>query len=88
MKYTKQERLKIGEKIFKGEHTLYTAALEYDLDYYTARMYFRMYKAVVVNMLTTSSAEQASRYNKMTKKELAEELLKQTASNKSKVNCI
>ena len=45
MKYTKEQRLEIGKKIYEGKLTLATAAVDYDINLYTARDYFRMYKA-------------------------------------------
>lgn len=45
MKYTKKERLEIGRRIFEGEINRAEAALEYDIDMYTARDYMRLYKA-------------------------------------------
>ncbi len=45
MKYTKEERLEIGRRIYQREITLATAAVEYDVNFYTARDYLRLYKA-------------------------------------------
>ncbi len=45
MKYTKKERLEIGRRIYEGEINRAEAALEYDIDMYTARDYMRLYKA-------------------------------------------
>ena len=45
MKYTKEERLAIGSRIYTKEINCAEAALEYDIDMYTARDYMRLYKA-------------------------------------------
>ncbi|MBR2674335.1 MAG: hypothetical protein IKE52_02625 [Mogibacterium sp.] len=45
MKYSKQERLDIGRSIFQKELTVAEAAVKYDVHFYTAREYLRMYKA-------------------------------------------
>lgn len=47
MKYSKEERLDIGRKIYVGELTLAGAAMEYEINYYTAREYLRLYKASI-----------------------------------------
>ena len=47
MKYTLEERLDIGQRIYQGELTIASAAYSYDVNLYTARDYFRMYKARV-----------------------------------------
>lgn len=44
MKYTKEERLEIGRRIYDGELTCYRAAEEYSLSFYTAREYMRVYR--------------------------------------------
>ena len=45
MKYTKEERLEIGRRIYQGEMTPATAATECNINLYTARDYLRLYKA-------------------------------------------
>ena len=45
MKYSKEQRLDIGRRIYAGELTTSMAAKEYDINYYTAREYLRAYKA-------------------------------------------
>ena len=45
MKYTKQERLDIGRRIYNGEISRFKAAEEYDVGEGTARDYLRLYKA-------------------------------------------
>ena len=45
MKYTRQERLEIGRKIFEGNFSVHEAAEKYGVNFYTARGYLRTYKA-------------------------------------------
>lgn len=44
MKYTKEQRLDIGRRIYDGEISRYEAAEEYVINEQTARNYMRMYK--------------------------------------------
>lgn len=44
MKYTEEERLNIGRRIYTGETDKYTAAEEYQISIYTARDYMRQYR--------------------------------------------
>ena len=44
MKYTKEERLDIGRKIYSGEISRYCAAEEYGISPNTARDYMRLYR--------------------------------------------
>ena len=44
MKYTKEERLDIGRRIYDGEISRYEAADTYDISDQTARSYMRMYR--------------------------------------------
>ncbi len=44
MKYTKEQRLDIGRRIYIGEITKYDAAQQYDISYQTARDYMRLYR--------------------------------------------
>jgi len=46
MKYTKEERLDIGRRIYDGELTRYEAAEEYEINEQTARNYMRLYRDV------------------------------------------
>jgi len=46
MKYTKEERLDIGRRIYEGEFSRYTAAEAYDISEQTARNYVRMYRGI------------------------------------------
>ena len=79
MKYSKEDRLEIGRKIYEGKLTLATAAVNYDINLYTARDYFRMYKASIADTSKRPKAEtkgKPSRYDDMSKAELAKELMK------------
>ncbi len=88
MKYTKEERLEIGRRIYQGEMTLATAATEYDINLYTARDYLRLYKAsenVSIPKGYRSGGNQddalvdrpdMSQYEKMSREELMDELIK------------
>ena len=44
MKYTKEQRLDIGRRIYDGEITKYDAAEQYEISYQTARDYMRLYR--------------------------------------------
>jgi hypothetical protein len=44
MKYTKEERLAIGKRVYDGEINRYQAAAEYDISEQTARNYMRLYR--------------------------------------------
>ena len=44
MKYTKEERLEIGRRMYEGELNRYTAAKEYGISDTTARNYMRYYR--------------------------------------------
>lgn len=46
MKYTKEERLDIGRRIYDGELSPYEAANTYGINHYTARDYMRFYRDV------------------------------------------
>ena len=46
MKYTKEQRLNIGRRIYDGELTRYEAAEEYEISEQTARNYMRQYRAM------------------------------------------
>ena len=88
MKYTKENRLDIGRRIYEGEITRYQAAEEYGISEQTARNYMRMYRDV--NQLppkryTRKSIQAPSfksapagleEFEAMTKEELIQELVK------------
>ena len=44
-KYTLEQRLEIGGKIFRGELNRYQAAVKYDISIDSARNYMRLYRA-------------------------------------------
>jgi len=44
MKYTKEQRLNIGSRIYNGEFTFATAAEKFEINAYTARDYMRLYR--------------------------------------------
>lgn len=44
MKYTKEQRLAIGRRVYEGELTRYQAAEEYGISDQTARDYMRLYR--------------------------------------------
>lgn len=44
MKYTKEQRLDIGRRIYDGEISKYDAAEQYDISRETARDYMRLYR--------------------------------------------
>jgi len=46
MKYTKEERMDIGRRIYDGEISRYQAAKIYDISEQTARDYMRLYRNV------------------------------------------
>ena len=46
MKYTKQERLDIGRRIYDGELSRFLAAETYNISEQTARTYMRMYRDI------------------------------------------
>lgn len=87
MKYTKEERLDIGRRIYDGEITRYQAAEEYDISDQTARDYMRLYRSV--NQLPPKHNKRNSRhmtsgdatpvgmeeFESMTKEELIHQLM-------------
>ncbi len=88
MKYTKEEKLDIGRRIYNGEISRFEAAEEYGIGDNTARDYLRMYKAE--NRLPTRQSIKSlgsinkpidvsaglESYESMTKEELIHELVK------------
>lgn len=81
MKYRKAERLEIGKKIGQGSLTVAQAAALYGISFYTAREYYRNYKAAADASEADGASVQAvkqsvrGRYDSMTKEELIEKLL-------------
>ena len=87
MKYTKEERLEIGRRIYDGEISRYDAAEQYNISDQTARDYMRMYRDVnqlppkhgkrSIAVLTPSKAPaDIEDLESMTKEELIRELIK------------
>ncbi len=90
MKYTKEQRLDIGRRIYDGEITKYEVAEQYDISYQTARDYMRLYRNE--NHLPPKNGRSSSRgtfirksvpepnnlevYEAMSKDELIQELVK------------
>lgn len=58
MKYTKEQRLDIGRRIYDGEIDCYQAAEEYSINHYTARDYMRLYRDI--NQLPKRSKRSAT----------------------------
>ena len=88
MKYTKEERLLIGQEVYEGKLSIYDAANKYDICHYTARDYCRQYKAL--NGLSQPYGEsrkkiavsptpvrnpEAAAYEKMSREELIDALI-------------
>lgn len=67
MKYTKEERLNIGREIYTHTITIGEAADKYDIDWYTARNYMRIYKDVNKLPPMSDGAEQLKVINEAKK---------------------
>ena len=87
MKYTKEERLDIGRRIYDGEISRYEAAEQYGINDQTARNYMRMYRDTNnlppkrgKSSITTPSFQKApvgmEELESMTKEQLIQELVK------------
>ena len=87
MKYTKEERLDIGRRIYNGEISRYQAAEEYGINDQTARDYMRLYRDVnqlapkqgkrtVVGTSSTVAASEMEELEAMTKEDLIREVVK------------
>ena len=87
MKYTKEQRLDIGRRIYDGEISRYEASEEYGISDQTARDYMRMYrdanqlppkhgKKSVAMPSTKKPPAELDELNAMTKEELIQELIK------------
>lgn len=87
MKYTKEQRLDIGRRIYYSEISRYEAAEEYGISEQTARNYMRMYRDV--NRLPPKHGQRSigalsfkkepaelDELKSMTKEELIQELIK------------
>lgn len=90
VKYTKEQRLDIGRRIYDDEITKYEAAEQYDISHQTARDYMRLYRNVnhlppkrgqhAVNGTSVRRAlpepNNLEAYEAMSKEELIQELVK------------
>lgn len=88
MKYTKEERLDIGRRIYDGEITRYQAAEEYGVGEQTARSYMRLYRDANqlppkhntrnfhIALSSSSKPSGIKEFEAMTKEELIQELVK------------
>lgn len=90
MKYTEEERLRIGREIYTHEITVYEASNKYQINYYTARDYMRLYRdknglppmADEKNQTNTVAKQQEAKKKKysdleqLSKAELIDEVIK------------
>lgn len=89
MKYTKEERLDIGRRIYENELTRYQAAEKYGISDQTARDYMRLYRDVnnlppkkanqsllITANLTRSAPSGIDELKTMSKEELINEIVK------------
>lgn len=84
MKYAKEERLMIGQRIYEGKLTTAAAAETYGINFYTARDYLREYKASIHKSIPQRPDPEKSKpvdkskasYENMSKEELIDELIK------------
>ena len=81
MKYSREQRLVIGKRIYKGEITINLAAEKYDINYYTARDYLRLYKSELNQDQIQKKKQENARftledYYNMSKDDLIEEVIK------------
>ena len=87
MKYTKDQRLDIGRRIYEGELNRFEAAAEYGIGSNTAREYMRLYRAeyhLPVRHAESNAAKtkrpkppaKLEDYEAMSKEELIQELVR------------
>lgn len=89
MKYTREERLDIGKKVYNNEMTKYEASEKYEISPECARDYMRLYRDVnnlpaksqtrqisTSAILETMAKPDLKKYESMTKEELILELVK------------
>ena len=89
MKYTQEERLDIGKRIYDGEISKSEAAAEYGIHEATARDYMRLYRDTnnlppktqkrrkkMFAAMPNKPAAEPEEYESMTKEELIRELLR------------
>lgn len=89
MKYTKEQRLNIGKRIYDGELSRYEAAEEYGISDQTARDYMRQYRDInnlppkhgrrhtygIAKAKSMPAPEGIEDYEAMTKEELVDALI-------------
>ena len=75
-KFTKEERLKIGRKIYEGKYSTREAAEVYGISFYTARDYYRAYKAGAELSAKSPKTNRTRKIQNMTRDELIEELIR------------
>ena len=89
MKYTKEQRLDIGKRIYDGELSRYEAAEEYGISDQTARDYMRQYRDInnlppkhgrqhtygISKAKSMPAPEGIEEYESMTKEELIDALI-------------
>ena len=89
MKYTKEQRLDIGRRIYDGEISRYEAAEEYGISEQTARDYMRLYRDMnhlpakhgkkqnlgIANAKSAPAPSGIEDYEAMTKEELIDALI-------------
>ena len=89
MKYTKEQRLAIGKRIYDGEINRFEAAEEYGINDQTARDYMRLYRDTnklppkrsrqrtygIAKAKSTPAPEGIKDYESMTKEELIDALI-------------
>ena len=97
MKYTKEERLDIGRRIYNGEISRYQAAEIYDISEQTARDYMRLYrdaeqlppKRAARNTIKAPSFQtcpaEMEELESMTKEQLIQELVKARSPAKKRI---
>lgn len=89
MKYSKEERLDIGKRIYNNEITKYEAADQYGISVYCAREYMRLYRDMnhlpvkghskevgQARLIEQTTIPEYEEYSSMSKEELIRELVK------------
>lgn len=72
MKYTKEERLDIGRRIYDGEFTIYTATQQFGISTWSARDYMRFYRDT--NQLPAKTASRGYKKTQVPKSQDLQEL--------------
>ena len=83
MRYTKEERLEIGKKVYSYELSISEAAEQYNLNWYTVRTYMRQYRELnhLPNMsdgktIKESNPTDINKLESMSKEQLICEVIK------------